>query len=239
MINAIKILGIVLARGGSKGIPAKNVIPLKGTPLIGWTLRSAVKSGVFDRLIVSTDDETIAKFARRYGGEVPFMRPAALASDKSPSIDSVIHALNFLKAKDSFVPDFVFLLQPTSPFRSIEDIRSSVDLIKGPKGKNFDALVGMVAVDQHPCLMYRRAQNGLISPVLPRKNKIQRRQDMPQVYAVNGAIYICRTSVLLKTKTFYPSKTCGFLMPIERSVDIDSPLDLKWAEFLLTRKGRQ
>ena len=142
-----KVLGIVLARGGSKGIPHKNIVPLNGLPLIGWTLRTAVKSGIFDRLIVSTDDEAIAKSARDYGAEVPFLRPKALASDRSPSIDSVIHALEFLKSKDAYAPEFIFLLQPTSPFRSVEDIRKAMSLMKSSRGNKFDALVSMVAVE--------------------------------------------------------------------------------------------
>lgn len=230
-----QVVGMVLARGGSKGVPGKNIKRLGGIPLIGWTLRAAKNSNVLDRIIVSTDDPNIAKCARQYGGEVPFMRSKSLATDASSSVDAVLHALDFLKRREGYEPEFTFLLQPTAPFRSAEDIRAAVSFLKGPQGKRFDAIVGISPVQKHPSLMYTLGRGGLMQRLM--KGKVySRRQEYPDVYAVNGAVYLCRTSVLRGRKRFYPPRTYGLVIPLERGVDMDTVQDFCFAESLL-REG--
>jgi CMP-N-acetylneuraminic acid synthetase len=228
-----EVLGVILARGGSKGVPGKNIKPLGGICLIGWTISAAKKSGVLGRILVSTDDDEIACASRKLGAEVPFIRPARLATDKSSSLDAVLHALDFLKSREGYEPEFTFLLQPTSPFRSAEDIRRAVDILKKMKG--FNAVVGICPASKHPTWMCTLDKTGMLVKLLPGK-MVSRRQDLPPVYSLNGAIFLIRTSVLRKEKTFYPKRTYGQVMPEKRSVDIDTIQDFLFAEFLLSRK---
>lgn len=224
-------LGLIPARGGSKGIPGKNIKNLAGKPLIAWTIASALKSKTCSRLIVSTDDEKIASVAREWGAEVPFIRPAHLATDTSASISVVEHALKWLEENEQCYPEYVMLLQPTSPLRSADDICNCVDIVKI---KNAIAVVSVCEANPHPYIVKKISDTGTLENFVPTEKKIDRRQDMPPAYALNGAIYVTRCDSLISTHSFTPDGTVAYIMPKERSIDIDSSLDFQFAEFLLS-----
>lgn len=225
-----RCLGLITARGGSKGLPGKNVRMTAGKPLIAWTLEAALKAKSLDRTIVSTDDREIAETARRFGGEAPFMRPPELARDDSPHVDVVLHALAWLDEEQDFRPDYVVLLQPTSPLRTAEDIDGAVALARSKKA---DAVVSVCETHDHPYLVRRIAENGTLEEFLPCPLSYARRQDLPPAYALNGAIYVIRPSALVAARTFLPSSTQAFVMPADRSYQIDTAADLRWVEFVL------
>ncbi len=225
MYNNKKILAIVPARGGSKRIPYKNVKILKDKPLIAWTIEAAKKSACIDRLVLSSDDESIAKVAATYGCEIPFMRPDSLATDDATSADVVLHTLETL-GKDLF--DYVILLQPTSPFRSCEDIDGA---IKACLSGNFSSLVSTRPVRENPSWMYCNNEDKLIS-VAEYLGSFA-----PSSWQIlNGAIYVFHVQWFLKNISFMDDKTCLYPMPWERSVDIDTTEDWQWAEFLANKE---
>lgn len=228
------VAALIPARGGSKGIPRKNVIEVAGKPLIAWTIEAALRSSVLDRVIVSTDDEEIARVAKKWGAEVPFYRPAELSRDDSPSIAAVNHALHWLEEKQNYRPDALMLLQPTSPLRTAKDIRNAVHLMFERKA---NAVVSVCETHQHPCWLKKIDQDGYLSNFLEGDAVPVRRQDLPAVYALNGSIFLTRRENLLHDETFHPARTCPYIMPEERSLDIDSPADLRLANFLLGHEG--
>jgi CMP-N,N'-diacetyllegionaminic acid synthase len=224
MIDGQRVLAIIPARGGSKGLPRKNVLPLAGKPLIAWTIEAAQKSRYIDRVILSSDDEEIIGVARQSGCDVPFVRPAALAADASGTMDVLRHAL-------AEVPGFdvVVLLQPTSPLRAAGDIDATVeDCVQGGR----PASVTVTPSAKPPEWMYRRDGAGCLSPVLPDVSAT-RRQELPPAYVVNGAVYAARVDWLLEHGSFVGPETGSVVMPQERSVDIDTAFDLAVAELVL------
>lgn len=227
MIERHKILGLIPARGGSKGIPRKNIRPLGGKPLIAWTTEEAKKSKYIDRLVVSTDDHEIADTARRWGADVPFIRPAELASDTARGIDVVLHALREL-------PDFdaVVLLQPTSPFRSVEDIDYGLEIWASTRGP----VVGLTAASKSPYWMYQLSDDGRLTELLHKPERASNRQSLPQVYVINGAVYVGSCASLSEIRSFVTSETRGLQMPRHRSIDLDTEVDWDYAEWILTRK---
>ena len=229
MINGKSVLAIIPARGGSKGMPKKNIMPLLNKPLIVWTIEQALKSKYIDRVIVSTDNPAIAKISRKHGADVPFMRPDNLATDKAKSIGAVFHALLSLPEKY----DYVVLLQPTSPLRTADDIDACVKLCAG---KRINSCVSVTESEKNPYWMYSLNKNGRTRRLIQTEKQIDRRQDLPKVYALNGAIYVAQVDWLLNNKAFVTDETYAYIMPAERSVDIDNDLDFKFAEFLLLRK---
>jgi len=230
------IMALIPARGGSKGLVGKNMRPVAGKPLIYHTFKAAKDSGVFDRIIVSTDDGNIARFARKSGVEVPFMRPKNIAGDKSPMIDSVRHALRWMEEKEEFVPSYVMLLQPTSPLRSAIDIRNVVAMLRK---KKVTAVVSVTPVKHHPYWTKRIGSSGRMENFIKSKKSGARRQDLPAVFALNGALYLVKTSVLLKTGSWMPRGAVAYVMPPERSVDIDSEWDLMVADLFMRRIKRK
>ncbi len=232
MISDKSILAIITARGGSKGIPRKNITPLLGKPLIAWTIEAAKKSKYIDRLILSTEDQKIAKIGKDYGVEIPFLRPKDLATDEAKSVDCMIHAIKWLKNNDKYISDYVMLLQPTSPLRTVDDIDTALEEIFKQKG---DSLIGLCKVRKHPYWMMK-IERGIITPYYKKWVNYQRRQDLPDIYNVNGAIYIIKSTLLLKKKVFWSGKTIPYVMPEERSVDIDNKIDLKLADLLIQCK---
>jgi CMP-N-acetylneuraminic acid synthetase len=229
-----RCLGLVTARGGSKGLPGKNLLPLAGKPLIAWTLEAARKARSLDRVIVSTDDPKIAETARQFGGEVPFMRPPELARDDSPHVDVVLHALAWLDEHKDDRPDYVVLLQPTSPFRTAEDIDAAVALAVG---KNADAVVSVCEAHDHPYLTRRLSAGGALEEFFPCPIKYARRQDLQRAFALNGAIYIVRRTSFDQSRTLCPSGALAYLMPIERSLEIDTPWDLRIASLIMSDRS--
>jgi len=234
----VKILGVVTARGGSKGIPGKNTRLLAGRPLIAYTIDAARESGVFDRLIVSTDDERAAAIARERGCEVPFMRPAALATDDTPHLPVMQHALEWLRGRESYSPDWVMILLPTSPMRRPSDIRDAVDLAVSSAA---DSVVGVDEVPAHynPMRVVTVDECGwarLYVGGAPVKRRPVRRQDMPKAWVLNGAIYLFRTPVLFDPvePSMYGDKVAAYVMPPPYGLNIDDEEDWERAERLMT-----
>ncbi|SEK59296.1 cytidylyltransferase domain-containing protein [Ectothiorhodospira marina] len=225
----MRLLALIPARGGSKGIPRKNIKPLAGKPLLGWTIDVARQAGSIDRIVVSTEDEEIAALARDLGAEVPFMRPAALSADDTPGIEPVIHALEQLPEVD-----WVLLLQPTSPLRAAEDIEGIVQLCLE---REAPSAVSVTAVDKHPYWMYQRDEKDRLEPMIPDQPAITTRQELPPTYVLNGALYLARRDWLLEQRRFVGPDTLGYVMPPERSVDLDTPRDWDWVEFLIEREN--
>jgi N-acylneuraminate cytidylyltransferase len=225
VIGKHQVLGLIPARGGSKGITRKNVRSLGGKPLIAWTIDEAKKSQYIDRLVVSTDDEEISQVARSYGADVPFVRPQELATDEARGIDVVLHACGELPTYDTVV-----LLQPTSPFRVVEDIDKAIEEWFG-SGKT---VVSVAEVSKSPYWMYELDANSNMHAVLQSGTRSANRQDLPRVYALNGAVYVAACRALDSTAGFIGSAARAFVMPYERSLDLDTELDWRVAECLVS-----
>ncbi|MFU0823629.1 acylneuraminate cytidylyltransferase family protein [Clostridium sp.] len=223
-----RILGVIPARGGSKGIPHKNIINFCGKPLIAHSIEAAKKSKYIDYILVSTDDREIKEVSLKYGAKAPFLRPKEISDDKSKSIDVVVHAINYLRDNDETF-DYVILLQPTSPLRTEKDVDSAIKTIIEKKGRS---LVSLCKVDENPILM-RTIEGGKLKPILEFGGDNLRRQDLPQFYIFNGAIYINTVDMLLEDRTFVDEHTIPYIMEKCKSVDIDNILDVKIAEYIL------
>jgi CMP-N,N'-diacetyllegionaminic acid synthase len=232
----LRLLGVITARGGSKGIPGKNLKPLAGKPLIQYTIDGATGSGVFDRVILSTDDRAIADYGRAHGCGVPFLRPADLARDETPHLPVMHHAVQWLHDNENYGPDAVMILQPTSPLRRPEDIRGSVDLLR-TSGADSVVSVTEVSTHVHPMRMLRVAEDGraeLFVTGEPVHRRINRRQDLPPAWLMNGAIYLFRTHVLFAPEpNLYGDTTVAYRMPAAASISIDDPEDWDAAERLI------
>ncbi len=218
-------LGLIPARAGSKGIPRKNVRNLAGKPLSVWTIEAALACPGLSSVVVSTDDEEIADIARANGAQVPFLRPAALATDDATSLMVVEHALTQLIRPI----EAVVLLQPTSPLRTTADICA---VLSRAAIKIAPSVVSITRAEQHPNWMYNLTGSGNLSSYTTGA-KIARRQDLPPVYVPNGAIYFSRVEWLARTREFIGPDSIGYEMPAERSIDIDDPIDWRLAEHML------
>ncbi|MEN6348192.1 MAG: acylneuraminate cytidylyltransferase family protein [Syntrophomonas sp.] len=225
MIDGKSVLAIIPARGGSKGIPHKNIRNLAGKPLIAWTIEEAKKSRCIDRLILSSDDEEIIRVAKEWGCEVPFIRPAELAQDDTPGIDPVIHAINTLDE----IYDYAVLLQPTSPLRIVDDIDNC---IRQCLRLGAPACVSVTEAQQNPYWMYKLDKDMRMSPVINQSSEINRRQDLPRFYVLNGAVYVAEVNYLTEHKSFLTTATLAFPMPAIRSIDIDTELDFSICSYL-------
>lgn len=221
----MKVLGLIPARGKSKGIPRKNIKNLCGKPLIAWTIEEALKSKKLDNVVVSTDDEEIADIAQKYGADVPFMRPAELAGDSTSGIDTVLHAIDELPDFDS-----VLLLQPTSPLRTVEDIYGIIELVKGKKACS---AVSVSEAISHPYWTYS-LENGKLLNLYKNETKLLR-QDLPPAYNLNGALYLASRNFLETKRAFKDESTLAYVMPRYRSVDIDDLDDWDFAEYLIKK----
>ena len=213
MIEGLSVLALITARGGSKGLPGKNILPIRGRPLIDFTIAAARTAACVDRVVLSTDDDEIARVAEACGCEVPFRRPAALASDTAKSIDVVLHALDQLPNHD-----LVVLLQPTSPARISTDIDAAVQHMLDSKAQ---ACVTVCEVEESPYWMFRIGSNSRLVPLLETPTAT-RRQDLPPTFLLNGAVYAARTDALRRLSSFLSSETVAHVMPRERSIDIDN-----------------
>ena len=225
MFQGKTVLAVIPARGGSKEIPRKNIKKLAGKPLIAWTIEQAKKSRYLDRVILSSEDSEIIKAARGLECEVPFVRPKRLAGDKTPAAKVVLHAISNLPGYD-----YVVLLQPTSPLRRAEDIDGCIQHCFRSKAK---ACVSVTIPEKSPYWMYSLDPRGCLYPVLANGRNIERRQGLPKVFALNGAVYVAEVNGLMKSRTFITLQTVAYIMPPSRSVDIDTKLDFKITEFLL------
>lgn len=226
-----KILALIPARGGSKGIKGKNIILLSGKPLIAYAIEAALKSKYIDSTVVTTDSKEIAKVAEAFGGRVPFLRPEKLAEDKSKTIDAVLHAVKKLEENGERY-HILILLQPTQPLRTPEDIDRAVELFF-ENGRR--PLTSVSLVDDHPLLIRSIDDSGILKPLLD-CNSTCRRQDMVDYYRVNGCIYINNIKEL-NIETSFNDNEIPYIMPKEHSVDIDELVDLAVAEFYLKRRN--
>lgn len=229
-----RLLGLIPARGGSKGLPGKNIRPLAGVPLIGWTLRPARESGALERILVSTDSPEIAAVAEELGAPVPWLRPAELAEDLSPSIDFVLHALDRLKADEGWEPDAVMLLQPTSPFRSADSIRRAAETFAA---SGAESLASVSPVETHPWMCYFLDAGGRLRRAVPDAPEVLRRQDLPPAYAPDGSIYVTAPRLLRERRGFLEPGTVAFLTPPGESADIDTAEDFARAEAAVRGRG--
>lgn len=231
MINGKSVLALIPARGGSKGVPGKNIRPAGGKPLIAWTIEAVRASRYVDRTILSSDDPSIAAIARQFGCEVPFMRPDELATDKADSMSVVRHALATLPERY----DYLVLLQPTSPLRSAADIDAALERCIESGAAT---CVSVCEPDNSPYWMMTMAADGAVQPLFPPEQIPSRRQDTPPIFALNGAVYVAPADHLAAGGGFVTVGTVGYVMPKDRSFDIDTELDLRLADFLLTEGQR-
>jgi len=226
----MEVLAVIPARGGSKGIPRKNIRSLNGKPLIAYTIEEAKKSKYISRVIVSTEDDEIAKVSNKYGAEI-IKRPLELAKDDTPTIDVVLHILDDLKNKN-IEPDIVVLLQPTSPLRTSQDIDNAIKLFME---HDCDSVVSVCEVKHSPYWSFK-IENGYLKPIFGEKYLKKRRQELPKAYLPNGALFIATPNVLREYKNFYCKRTIPYIMPTERSIDIDNEVDFLLAELLIKKR---
>lgn len=235
----MRILGIIPARGGSKSIPRKNIKDLGGKPLIAWTIEAAKASGVFERIILTTDDSEIAEVGKKWGIEVPFLRPKELAEDKTPTLPVLQHAVSWLKENEGYLPDAVMLLQPTAPFRQARHIKCAIDLFIT---SGADSVVSVVEIPGHfsPYWAVVEEADGRAKLFLgdPIHKRIPRRQDFPKkTYANNGAIYLFKPQLLFDAKepSLYGGHVRLFPMEEKYSVNIDGPEDWELAKIAIEK----
>jgi CMP-N,N'-diacetyllegionaminic acid synthase len=224
-----KIIAIIPARGGSKGLPGKNTVLLMGKPLICYTIEAAKKSKYVKLVVVSTDDKEIAKVAKITGAEVPFLRPAELAKDETPSLPVIQHAVKCIEELNRCIFDLVVVLQPTSPLRTEKIIDDAVEKVLNTEA---DSVVTVCKVDHNPYWSFVISK-GKLKPFIVNKKAITKRQDLPDVYALNGAVYVVRRDVLFEQNTILGKDTRPLIMPIEESIDIDNYFDLFLTEMII------
>lgn len=224
------MLAIIPARGGSKGLPGKNIKLLNGKPLIAYTIESALKAKEITRVIVSTDDDDIAKISKEYGAEIPFMRPAHLATDTALSIDAYEYTLRKLELDENLKIENFIVLQPTSPLRTSENIDAAIRLFKE---KNAFSVISFCQ-EHHPISWHKYISNsGNLESIF--EEKLQNRQDIKTTYYPNGAIYIMRKDVFV-ARNYYSKETYAYLMDRKTSIDIDTYEDFDYAEFIFYKK---
>lgn len=226
-------LAVIPARGESKRIPRKNLILLGGRPLIAYTIEAAQNSGRLTRTIVSTDDEEIALTAKTWGAEVPFLRPRELALDRSTILDVVVHTLEALEQSGSII-DAVVMLQPTSPFRTGQHIDECIELFEL---SGADTVTATSHAREHPYYAWSVAGDRMV-PFFSLEKQMTPRQDLPPALIENGSIYVAKRLIIAEN-TIYGRKIVPYMMDWNSSVDIDTPEDMLWAEFLLTRSAHQ
>lgn len=233
-MNNYKTLGVILARGGSKGIPKKNIYLLNGHPLISYTIAAALKSNIFDNFVVSTDSNEIAEISKRYGAEVPFLRPQDLSGDKVPSNEALYHAV---KESESFFKttfDFVVETPCVAPLRDHDDIIMAIHKLTTT---NADSVISVTQMaDKHPVRMKRIANDQLedFCKEFPEGESGDfRRQNLEPCYIRNGAIYSMKRDVIINERSRWGKVIRPYIMPEEKSVNVDTPVDLKLAELLI------
>lgn len=227
-------LAIIPARGGSKGLPGKNVKELHQKPLIAWSIEAGLKSKYIDEVIVSTDYQDIADISKKYGANVPFLRPIDLASDTATSFEVIEHTINYYKKLNREF-DYIVLLEPTSPLREISDIDSAIEMLYKSTA---DSIVGICKTeDQNPAFLITKDNENLIHGYKDSSMKVLRRQDIEDVYFFEGTIYISKLNVFVDKKTFYHDNTIGYEVPKYKSLEIDDIDDFIMVEAIMKHKG--
>ena len=227
-----KILAIITARGGSKGIPRKNIKNLGGKPLIAYTIEVSKQSKYITNLIVSTDDQEIADICKKYGVDVPFLRPKELALDTTKHLPVLQHAVKFMEQKLGMVYDYIVILQPTSPFRVVSDIDECIEKIILT---NADSALSMVEVDENHPMKMKKIVDGKILPFSDKEPEGVRRQDLPLAYKRSGAVYVVKRDNIVEKDVLFGEDLVATVVPIERSIDIDNELDWIKAEYMLKK----
>ena len=218
------MLGVIPARGGSKGVPGKNIRLVAGKPLIAWTIEAAQSSKSLDHIILTSDDREIIDVAKKYNCNAPFVRDSHLAIDTTPTVDVVLDALDRCLGYE-----WVVLLQPTSPLRTAQDIDHAVEQCIA---LNAPSCVSVCLSQESPYWMFTLNQDQNLAPLLPNA-AVTRRQDLPPVYSLNGAIYVAKSEWLRQERTFLTPDTVAYEMPVERSLDIDTETDFLQLKYLL------
>lgn len=230
------ILGIIPARGGSKGLPRKNLKPLCSKPLIAWTIEQALASKYLDKVIVSTEDKEIAEVSKQFGAEVPFIRPKELATDEAKSSDVIIHALNWFK-KTTQKFDYLALLEPTSPLREKDDIDKCIELLIDNKVAKSIVSVSRLESAHPEFNVIIDKKNNFIRKMDGSDNfRVLRRQDLLDVYFFDGTIYVSEAETFLKKKTFYHDRTLAYIVPRWKSFEVDEMFDLICIEAILKHR---
>ena len=235
MFENKSILGLIPARGGSKGLTGKNIRPLNGSPLIEWTIRAARESKLLDEVMVSTDSADIAKIARDCGANIPFMRPQSLAEDITPTIDVVEHVVDMYKTLFEKNFDYIALLEPTSPIREKNDIDNMITMLISRSG-DFDGIVSLGEVKEHPSIVMQ-VQNDCVKPLLSEEIKPTRRQDMPKIYFPFGVAYIVKKESLMNERTFFCKRTLGYEIKRHQCYEIDDIIDFISVEAIIKYLG--
>lgn len=231
----MRILGVIPARGGSKGVPGKNIRPILGKPLIAYTIETGLKSKMVTDVVVTTDSEEFQKIALEYGAECPFLRPAELATDTALAVPTIQHAVGEMEARKGLKYDYIIMLQPTSPLKTAEDLDGALNKLIDEKA---DGIISVVDVDNnHPMKMKKflgdDARSGQLVDYEKPPYENCPRQHLPPVYIVNGAFYATKRDVFMNDNTFQGEHCIGYIMSPERSVNIDTPFDFLLAEHTL------
>lgn len=235
MINGKRVLALIPARGGSKGLPGKNIRSLCDKPLLGWPVQAARDSRYVDAVIVSTDDENIKQVALEQGAEVPFLRPDVLAGDEAKSADVIVHALEFLQAHGRCY-SYIILLEPTSPLTEASDIDTAIESLESQR-VYADSIVGVSKVENtHPVFDVIIKPDKLIAPYIGDFSAAGRRQDIQELYFLEGSLYISDVTVFLKKKTFYHNRTLPYIVPKWKSFEIDQMVDFICVEAIMKQR---
>lgn len=233
MEDLMYILGIIPARGGSKSIPHKNIKLLADKPLIAHTIETAKKCKMLNRTVVSTDDNEIAEVARKYGGDVPFMRPNELAMDDTPMIPVLQNAVYFVENEENIHVDVIVLLDPTSPLRRVKDVEACISKLLS---SNVDSVVTVCEVEHNPYFVMMELASDRLVPLIKNDTEITRRQDAPDVYRLNAAVYAIKRDILMNEGKIITDNTMAVIMPQDLSAHIDHAIDFEFVEFLI-KKG--
>jgi len=228
-----RIISIIPARGGSKGVPRKNMILIAGKPLIAWTIIASLGSKFINRTIVSSDNNEILQISKKFGAET-IKRPKVLASDKALSPPIITHVLSYLKKKENYIPDIIVFLQPTSPLRDSGDIDQAIKMLF--KNLKDTAVISVLETEHSPLKTFSINKKGYLKGIINNKYPFMRRQDLPTYYLHNGAIYVILTKSFLRKKSFITKRTLPFIMGLVKSKQIDTFQDIVEIRKILNKK---
>lgn len=224
-------LAIIPARGGSKGIPSKNIVKLDNIPLIAYSIQAALRSQKISRVVVSTDSDEISAVASKFGAEV-VKRPTELTQDHSPIVDVIVHCLDVLELKENYHPDPIVLLQPTSPLRTHHHIDAAFRLLEK---RTCDAVISVCESGYHPLKSFKLDEKGFLTGLVNNELCFTPRQMLPRALVANGAIYLIKATIFKKLKTLLPPKTLPYIMSKTESIDVDDIDDLAYISFLMSK----
>ncbi len=230
--NNKKILGIIPARGGSKGIPRKNIIKVAGKPLMAWAIDAAKNSKYINRVVVSSEDKEILSIAQKHGAEA-IKRPSHLATDNASFEPLIFQVMEYLKKKDGYIPDILVYLQPTSPLRDVSDIDQAIQKLLDGKAQ---AIISVYELEKKYLKTFITDKNGRLKGAVNDRYPFMNRQKLPNVYMPNGAIYVITRKTFIKTGQLFSDKTLPFVMSLEKSFDLDTMEDLKKLKKIFTQK---